>query len=335
MTAMLQATGTMRAAVRHGYCDPAAIGLRTVAKPEPEANEILVRVHAVSVNPADWYGIAGRPLVARPLTGLFRPKEPRIGVDYAGVVEAVGSAVTRFEPGAAVFGGRTGAFAEYVCAREYGGLAPKPENVGFDEAAAVPVAGATALQALRDHGRLERGQRVLVNGAAGGVGTFTVQIAKALGAHVTAVCGTRNVELVRSLGADEVVDSARDDFTSTGEHYDLLVDIASTRSWRALARVVRPDGTIVLVGVPKGRGLAGPIGQMARLRVTSIARKPRFAFFVAKLRQADMEALADMLAGSAIRSVIDREYGFEELGDALAYLGQGHARAKVVVRVRD
>ena len=221
-----------------------------------------MRVHATSVNIADWYDVVGRPYVGRTQMGLRKPKTNRLGVDYAGTVDAVGKNVTQFRPGDEVFGGRNGAYAEYVCAREERAIVPKPPSVTFEEAAAAPVAALTALQGLRDKGNLEPGQKVLINGASGGVGTYAVQIAKALGGDVTAVCSTGNVEIARSLGADHVIDYTQEDFTRSGRRYDLMLDVAGSRSWSACKRILNPKATVVLVGGPKKNRLLGPIGHL-------------------------------------------------------------------------
>jgi NADPH:quinone reductase-like Zn-dependent oxidoreductase len=249
----------MRAVVRDAYGMPDSLELREIPTPIPAENEVLVRVRAASVNPVDWYGVSGTPYFGRPQMGLLKPKENRVGTDFAGEVEAVGKAVTSFRSGDEVFGARTGAFAEYVTVRADRAIAPKPQGMSFEEAAAVPVAAITALQGLRDKGRLEAGQEVLINGASGGVGTFAVQIAKALGGGVTAVCSTRNVELARSLGADHVVDYTQEDFTRGDRRYDLLLDVAGSRSFSACRRVLEPHGTVVVVGGPKGNRLLGPL----------------------------------------------------------------------------
>src|SRR5215212_158753 len=278
-TATEQAT-TMKAIVGEKYGAPDVLELQEVEKPEPPDDGVLVRVRAASVNRVDWYGMTGTPLVARPMTGLRRPKSPLIGVDFAGRVEAVGKDVTDLKPGDDVFGGRsgnTGSFAEYVCAQK--GIARKPANLTFEEAAAVPVAALTALQGLRDHGQLQPGQKVLVNGASGGVGTFAVQVAKALGAEVTAVCSTRNVEQARALGADRVIDYAREDFTRAGERYDVILDIAGSKPWSRCRRVMNPHATLVIIGGPKGR-LMGPLGHIGRTKLAAWRGSQKAVFFV-------------------------------------------------------
>jgi NADPH:quinone reductase-like Zn-dependent oxidoreductase len=323
---------TMRAAVRDRFGSPAeVVQLREVEKPEPGDGDVLVRVRAASLNRADWYDVTGRPYVARPRTGLRRPKSERLGIDYAGTVVAVGANVTEFRPGDEVFGGRNGAFAEYVCARADRGIALKPANVTFEQAATVAVGGVTALQGLRDKGGLQPGQKVLVNGASGGVGTYTVQIAKALGADVTGVCSTRNVELARSFGADDVVDYTYEDFTRRGERYDLLLDVAGSRSWRECTRVLTPDATVVIVGAPKGGRFLGPLGHVIRTRLASLPSSRKVVFFIARLVKPDLETLRELLEAGKLRPAIERQYPLDEIGDALEYLGEGHCRSKVVV----
>jgi NADPH:quinone reductase-like Zn-dependent oxidoreductase len=321
----------MRAAVRERFGPPSIIEIRELEKPVPVDDEVLVRVRAASVNPADWYGLTGIPYVARTAMGLRRPKTTRLGVDYAGVVEAVGKDVTQFGPGDEVFGGRDGAFAEYVCVREERSIVPKPPNITFEEAAAVPVAALTALQGLRDKGGLEEGRKVLVNGASGGVGTFAVQIAKALGAEVTGVCRTGNVELVRSLGADHVVDYTHEDFARSDRRYDLLLDVAGNRSWSDCRRVLEPHATLVIVGAPKGNRLLGPLSHVIRLRLGALRGSQRAVFFIAKFNKPDLLFLQELLASGQVKPVVDRRYELSEIADALTYLGEGHARAKVVV----
>ena len=326
-----KAVGTMRAIVGERYGRPEVLEFRDVQPPEPADDQVLVRVHASSVNPADWYAVTGF-LPARMGTGLRRPKTAAAGGDVAGRVEAVGAAVTMIRPGDEVFGTGIGSWAELACAREIR-LAPKPPGISFAEAAAVPVAGCTALQALRDHGRLEAGQKVLVNGASGGVGTYAVQLAKSFGAQVTAVCSTRNVEQARSLGADRVVDYTREDFTRIGERHDLLLDIAGSRPLGALRRVLTPDGTVVVIGGPMTyRGL-GPLVHLGATLATSKLRRGTVRFFVAKIERDDLAYLGSLLEAGTIRSVIDRTYPLAQVPDALSYLGEGHARGKIVVTV--
>lgn len=322
----------MRAYVRDRYGSPDVLELREVERPALEDDGVLVRVRAVSVNPADWYSVTGNPLPARVMGGLRRPKSELIGVDFAGVVEEVGEDFEGLEPGDEVFGGRNGAFAEYVFVKN--AVARKPPNLTFEEAAGVPIAGITALQGLRDHGRLQPGQKVLVNGASGGVGTFAVQVAKALGAEVTAVCSPRNVETARSLGADEVVDYTQEDFTRGGRRYDLLFDVAGSRSWSECKRVLTRDATVVVAGVGGVKsGWIGPLRHIVRMRVRALGSSQRCVFFIAKLTREDMEVMRELLASGQVKPVIDRQYELGQLPDALSYLGEGHARGKIVVTV--
>ena len=323
----------MRAAVRERYGTPDAVEIRELPKPVPADDEVLVRVRASSVNPVEWYAAAGLPYVGRVQMGLRKPKSTRLGVDFAGTVEAVGKDVTAFRPGDDVFGGRDGAYAEYVCVRDSRAIVRRPANVSFDEAAAVGVAGLTALQGLRDTGGVREGSKVLINGASGGVGTFAVQIAKALGAEVTAVCSTRNVEQARALGADHVVDYTREDFTRSGRRHDVLFDVAGSRSWRACARVLEPDATVVLVGGPKSNRLLGPIGHMAAMKLGALRGRRKAIFFLAKFEQGDLATLGELLESGKVKSVVERRYELEEVSHALRHLGEGHARGKLVLGI--
>ena len=303
--------------------------LRETEKPAVPDDGVLVRVRAASVNPVDWYTVTGTPYLGRLLGGLRRPKDTRLRSDFAGTVEAVGGNVSQFRPGDEVFG--RGAFAEYVCVPEDGAVVPKPANLTFEQAAAVHLAALTALQGLRDKGRLEAGQKVLINGASGGVGTFAVQIAKALGGEVTGVCSTRNVEVARSLGADHVIDYTRGDFTLTGERYDLMLDIAGSRSWTECKRVLADQATLVLVGAPKGNRLLGPLGHIVGVRLAALRSSQKAVFFMTSLNKADVLVLHDLLETGQVTPVIDRTYELSQAAEALAYLGEGHARGKVVI----
>ena len=324
----------MKAAISERYGAPArVVEIRELETPEPGPDEVLVRVRAASVNIADWYGVVGRPWVGRVSTGARRPKESRLGVDYAGVVEAVGADVTDFGPGDEVFGGRTGAYAEYVVAKTDRAIARKPADVSFEVAAAVPIAAVTALQALRDHGGFEPGQKVLIHGASGGVGTYAVQIAKALDAVVTAVCSARNVEIAKSLGADRVVDYTQVDFTRSGDRYDLLVDIAGTRSFRALRRAMNPGATLVVVGGPRANRPFGPLGHVIGCKLASILTRQQVRFFIAKLDKEGMETLRELLEAGKLTSVVDSVYPLDRLADALDHMGHGHPSGKIVVTV--
>jgi NADPH:quinone reductase-like Zn-dependent oxidoreductase len=323
---------TMRTIVREGYGAPGVLKLREVEKPAVTDDGVLVRVQAAALNAVDWYAVTGTPWVGRPSTGLRKPRTPLLNADIAGTVEAVGKDVTAFEPGDEVFGRCGAGFAEYAISDGGDPLARKPAGVTFEEAAAVPVAGITALQGLRDHGALHPGQRVLINGASGGVGTFAVQIAKALGAHVTAVCSTANVELARSLGADRVVDYGQEDFTRSDERYDLMFDNAGSRSWPACKRVLEPNATVVLVGGPKGR-LLGPLGHIGAMKLGSMPGDRKTVFFVAKLNPQDLGVLGGLLEAGTVKPVIDRRYELSEIAAALQYLGAGHAQGKVIITI--
>jgi NADPH:quinone reductase-like Zn-dependent oxidoreductase len=288
-------------------------------------------VHASSVNPAEWYRVHG-PFFTRFESGLRRPKSPAIGADLAGTVEAVGRNVKEFQPGDDVFGTSAGAWAEYAPARELR-LVRKPANVSFEEAAAVPIAALTALQALRNHGKVQTGQQLLINGASGGVGTYAVQLAKSFGAEVTAVCSTRNVDLARSLGADHVVDYTQEDFTRRGQRYDLMLDIAGSRSFLEFRRVLTPEATVVAVGARMSNRGLGPLKHIIGTRLTSLGRSQRVINFVAKITKEDLAFMSELLADGQVRSVIDRRYELSQVPDALRYLGEGHARGKIVITV--
>ncbi|HEU5214529.1 MAG TPA: NAD(P)-dependent alcohol dehydrogenase [Gaiellaceae bacterium] len=317
----------MKALVRHRYGGPGVVRVEEVDQPALTDDHVLVRVRASSLNKADWHELRGWPRFLRPLTrnGVLRPKSGLFGTDFAGVVEAVGKDVTDLAPGDEVFGGRSGAFAEYVSATN---VVRKPSNVSFEEAATMGIAGLTALQGLRDHARLEPGERVLINGASGGVGTLAVQIAKALGAHVTAVCSTRNVEQARALGADRVLDYTREDFTRGPERYDLIADVAGGHSWSAMRRVLEPDGRLVVVGA---HGSRGQLRHIAAVRLASLRSKERVRFFVAKFNKPDLQALADLLESGALKPAIDRTYELDDAQDALRTFGEGHVRGKLVL----
>ena len=319
----------MKAIVRDRYGPPDVLELRELDKPALADNDVLVRVRAASVNPADWYTLTG-PFVARIPNGLRKPKSNRLGTDLAGTVEAVGGSVTQFRPGDDVFGARTGALAEYVSVPEDRVLVPKPTNLTFEEAASVPIAAITALQGLRDKARVQAGQRVLVNGASGGVGTYAVQIAKVLGAEVTGVCSTRNVELARSLGADRVIDYTREDFTREDERYDVIFDVAGNRTWADFRRVLKPHATLVVVGAPKSH----PVRHIAKMLLAGRLRgSQKVVFFVAKLNKADLKVLSELLESGKVKSIIDRSYDAKDVADAFRYLGEGHAQGKIVVTV--
>lgn len=329
MKAAIDRATTMKAVVRERY-GLDAVELQEVERPELADDGVLVRVRASSVNRVDWYDVTGTPWVARPLIGLRGPKSRVIGRDFAGTVEAVGKAVTELRPGDDVFGGRSGSFAEYVCVTE--GVALKPANLTYEEAAAVPVAALSALQGLRDHGQLRPGQEVLVNGASGGVGTFAVQIAKALGANVTAVCSTRNVEQARSLGADHVIDYDGEDFTRSGRRHDVILDVAGGKSWSQCRRVLKPHATLVMVGA-KGNRLIGPLGHIAKVRLAASRGSRKAVFFIASINRPDMRVLRELLESGEVKPVVETRYELGEVADALRYMGRGHARGKIVIGV--
>ncbi len=321
----------MNAIVYHRYGSPDELALEEVETPVPTEDQVLVRVRAASVNPLDWHVLRGQPYVIRPTSGWRTPKRTIPGVDVAGVVEAVGSAVTTRKVGDEVFGEKTRSCAEYVCGSERL-FVPKPARLTFEEAAAIPVGGVTALQALRDKGQLKPGQTVLINGASGGVGTFAVQIAKALGADVTGVCSSANVELVRSLGADRVIDYTREDFTRDARRHDLIVDNAGNRSLLAMRRVLAPSGRLVIVGAPKGNWLA-PVARIAAAKLLSRFGKQTFEAMLTDIQRDDLLYLSGLVEAGTIRPVIDRCYPLSEVPDAIRYLETMRARAKVVITV--
>jgi NADPH:quinone reductase-like Zn-dependent oxidoreductase len=317
----------MKALVRHRYGGPGVVRVEEVEQPELTDERVLVRVRASSLNKADWHQLRGWPRFLRPVTrdGVLHPKSALFGTDFAGVVEAVGKDVTDLAPGDEVFGGRNGAFAEYVSATN---VVRKPPNVTFEEAATMGIAGLTALQGLRDHARLQPGERVLVNGASGGVGTLAVQIAKALGAHVSAVCSTRNVEQALALGADRVFDYTREDFTHADEPYDLIADIAGGHSWRAMRRVLKPDGRLLVVGA---HGSRNQLRHIAAIKLSAVGSKQPVKFFIAKFNKPDLQTLADMLERGELKPAIDRTYQLADGQDALRTFGEGHVRGKLVL----
>ena len=308
--------------------------LEEMEKPVPNDNQVLVRVHAAALNPLDL--ATRRPSWIRVLTGRRKPKETRLGVDYAGTIERVGKNVTQFKPGDEVFGGRIGAYGEYVCVAADRAVMLKPANVTFEQAASVPVAALTALQGLRDKGHIQSGQKVLINGASGGVGTFAVQIAKSFGAEVTAVTSTRNVYLVRSIGADHVIDYTKEDFTKTDQRYDLIYDIVNNHSFAERRQILTPNGICIMVGFG-GSGwhdeTLGRLGGALNAVVRSWFVSQKFGIFLANLNKPDLKILADLMESGKIHPVIDRTYRLSEVPQALTYLEQGHARGKVVIKI--
>ena len=320
----------MKAIVYHTYGSPDVLKCEEVEKPTAGDDEVLIKVRAASVNPLDSHLMRGKPYILRIMTGLRKPKITRPGVDVAGQVEAVGSNVTQFKPGDEVFGSCRGAFAEYACTSE-SALVIKPENVTFEQAASVPVAAYTALQGLRDTGHIQPGQKILINGAAGGVGTFAVQIAKWFGADVTGVCSTRNVDMVRSLGADRVIDYTQEDFTKSGQHYDLIFDLVGNHSLLACRRVLNPKGIYIAVGGPNSRWMIGLLAGLLTTLVLSWFVSQKLLLFLAKIRSEDLTIMRELMATGKITPVIDKRYRLSEVPEAIRYLEEGHARGKVVI----
>jgi NADPH:quinone reductase-like Zn-dependent oxidoreductase len=329
-------TNPMKAIV---YCDYGLANLKVedIEKPVPTDEQVLVRVRAVSVNPYDWHFVEGTPKVMRAMgVGLRKPKDTRLGVDFAGTVEAVGKNVTKFKPGDEVFGGRGGAFAEYVCPRESRAIALKPSSLTFEQAASINIAGITALQGVRDKGRVEPGQNVLINGASGGVGTFAVQIAKSLGADVTGVCSTRNVDLVRSLGADRVIDYTKEDFTKGDQRYDVIIDNVANHSLSEFRRVLTPKGKYVMIGGGSAneQGFFGILMRPLQAMVYSKFISQEMGMMMADTSQKDLNVLADMMQSGKVKPVIDRTYkSLSQIPEAVRYVEEGHARGKVVITV--
>jgi NADPH:quinone reductase-like Zn-dependent oxidoreductase len=323
----------MKAIVRRCYGPPEVLAFEDVEKPTPADTEILVKVRAASINPADWHFIRGAPYIIRLDFGLGAPKNPRVGIDFAGTVEAVGRNVTKYKAGDEVFGGKNGALAEYITIVEDGNLALKPAGISFEQAAAINVAGLTALQTLRDRAGLKAGQKVLVNGASGGVGTFAVQIAKALGAEVTGVCSTRNLELVRSLGADHVIDYTREDFTQGEQRYDVVMDNVANRGVLEVRRVLKPEGKLILIGGggPDASPWIGAFKAPIKALVVSWFVDQDMAMFISHHSGEDLATLAGMIQSGAVKPVIDRVYPLTETADAMRYLETGRARGKVIV----
>ena len=321
----------MRAIVHDQYGSPAVLRVQEVDRPAVRDGEVLVRVHAVSVNPADWHFLTGTPYLMRVGTGLSKPKDRVLGMDFAGRVEEVGSGVTGLQPGDEVYGARSGAFAEYISAPE-NSMAPKPANLSFEQAAAVPVAGVTALQGLRDKGKLQAGQRALIVGASGGVGTFAVQIAKALGAEVTGVCSTRNLERVSSLGADRVIDYTREDFLGDGARYDLVFQLAGRNSVSELLRVLNPKGTLVLCSGEGGPWL-GPFIGITRAFTRSAFASQRTVMWIANSNRADLVDLKTLIEAGKVTPLLDKRYELADAPEALRYQGEGHTQGKSVLTV--
>ncbi|MGQ0429425.1 MAG: NAD(P)-dependent alcohol dehydrogenase [Gammaproteobacteria bacterium] len=325
----------MKAVVRRCYGPPDVLAFEEIEKPTPADNQLLVRVHAASVNPADWHYVRGEPYLMRLDAGFGAPKNPRVGIDFAGTVEAVGKNVTRYQPGDEVFGGGNGSLAEFIVIKEVGNLTRKPANISFEEAAAVNVGALTSLQALRDGGMVKPGQKVLINGSSGGVGTYAVQLAKWMGAEVTAVCSTRNVELVRSLGADHVIDYTQEDFTQGTERYDVVMDNVVNRPLLEIRRILKPQGKYLVIGGggPDTDPWIGAFKAPVKAMVISWFVEQEMKFFLSHGSAEDLGMLAGLLESGKIRSVIDRRYPLVEAAEAMRYLEAGRARGKVIVTV--
>ena len=327
-------TPSMKAAVYRCYGSTDVLKIEKIAKPIPADNRVLVKVQAASVNPLDWHYMQGKPYVMRPGSGIGAPNSIHMGADFAGTIESVGKDVKRFKPGDEVFGDRDGAFAEYVSVGENGAIALKPSNMSMEQAAAVPIAGITALQALRDKGKIQSGQKVLINGASGGVGTFAVQIAKSYGAEVTGVCSGKNADMVRSIGADHVIDYTKDDFTRGSERYDLIIDNVGNHSSSEIRRVLKPNGSVVTVGGPSDNAWLGPLAGLVSDMIVSRFVSQKMIFMLAQANKEDMDVLRDMMQTGKLTPVIDRRYKLEQTAEAIGYLEQGHARGKVIITVQ-
>lgn len=318
----------MKAIVYRNYGSPDVLRCEEIEKPIPGDNEVLIKVRAASVNPADYH-LMRMPYAVRILFGQRKSNLMRPGRDVAGRVEAVGSNVTQFKPGDEVFGSCRGAFAEFTCASE-SALVIKPDNITFEQAASVPVAAYTALQGLRDKGQIQPGQKVLINGGAGGVGTFAVQIAKWFGADVTGVCSTRNLDMVRSIGADHVIDYTQEDFTKSGQRYDLIFDLVANHSLLACRRVLNPKGIYIGAGV-LGVSMIGLLARLITAPVASLFASQKFVTFMARRNKEDLMLICELMTAGKVRPVIDRRYKLSEVPEAIRYLAEGHARGKIVI----
>jgi NADPH:quinone reductase-like Zn-dependent oxidoreductase len=320
----------MKAAIYTSYGPPEVVRIADVEKPVPKDDEVLIKVRAAAVNPLDWRIMKGDPALLRLFFGLRKPRRGRPGVDVAGEVEAVGKKVTQFKPGDAVFGSCRAAFAEYACTAE-SQIAMKPNSVTFEQAASVNVAGLTALQGLRDKGKIQPGSKVLINGAAGGVGTFAVQIAKSFGADVTGVCSTRSIDLVRSIGADEVIDYTQHDFTTSNQRYDLILDCVGNHSFSACRRVSNAKGRFVMVGAPHDMSVIGLLAPMINAILLSLFGSQKAIPFISKPSQSDLTLLGELIAAGKLKPIIDSCYTLSEAPDAIRHVEEGHARGKVII----
>jgi NADPH:quinone reductase-like Zn-dependent oxidoreductase len=326
-------TPSMKAIVYRCYGSTEVLKLEEIPKPITADDRVLVKVHAASVNPLDWHYMHGKPYIMRPAAGVGKPDSILMGADFAGTVESVGKDVTQYKPGDEVFGDRDGAFGEYVSVREKGAMALKPANMSMEQAAAVPIAGLTALQALRDKGKVQAGQRVLINGASGGVGTFAVQIAKTYGAEVTGVCSTRNLAMVKSIGADHVIDYTQEDFTQGSVRYDLIIDNVGSHALSEYRRVLTPNGALVIVGGPSDNPWLGPVTSLVKAYFVSPFVSQKMIFILAQANAEDLNVLRDLMQTGKLTPVIDRRYPLSETAQAIGYLEQGHAKGKVIITV--
>jgi NADPH:quinone reductase-like Zn-dependent oxidoreductase len=326
-------TPSMKAIVYRCYGNTDVLKLEAIAKPTPADGRVLVKVYAASVNPLDWHYMQGKPYIVRPMAGVGKPDSILMGADFAGTVESVGKNVTRFKPGDEVFGDRDGAFGEYVSVRENGAIALKPSNMTMEQAAAVPIAGLTALQALRDKGKVQAGQKVLINGASGGVGTFALQIAKTYGADVTGVCSTRNLEMVKSIGADHVIDYTKEDFTQGSTRYDLIIDNVGNHTLSEYRHVLTPNGALVMVGGPSDNSWLGPLTTSVKAYLVAPFVSQKLIFILAQTDKDDLDVLRNLMQAGKLTPVIDRRYKLAETAQAISYLEQGHAKGKVIIAV--
>ena len=325
-----QADSGMQAVVARCYGSPDVLALETLAKPSVSGNEILVEVKAAAVNPLDYHYMRGSPYVMRLMSGIGKPSDIRVGVDFSGIVTAVGGEVKNFAPGDRVVAARTGAFSEFVVVPEDRAIVKLPDSVSFVQAAALPIAAVTALQAVRDKGQVTQGQRVLVNGASGGVGTYAVQIAKSLGAHVTGVCSTRNVEMVKSIGADQVIDYKKASYADAGETYDVIIDMVGNHSMTANKNVLVPGGKLIMVGGPKGNWIA-PFKNSLKAMAMSPFIDRDFITVLAEMKQEDMQTLVNLMDTGEIKSIVDRSFPLAQVPDAIRYSETGRARGKIII----
>ena len=332
-TAGRNGPNTMQSIRYHCYGSPEVLRLEHLERPTPADDELLVRVHAAAVNPLDWHYMRGEPYIMRLMSGIGAPNDPTMGVDFAGTVEAVGKNVSKFRPGDEVFGGRSGAFSEYITINQDRAVALMPANVSFEEAAAVGIAGITALQGLRDKGQVQAGDKVLINGASGGVGSFAVQIAKAMGAEVTGVCSERNAEMVRSIGADHVIDYRQQDFTELGKRYDVILDNVGNHPLLKVRNALEPEGRLVMVGNANQGKFIGPLWRPVRATLADLFIEQSLVGLLAKFNQGDLITLAELMREQELRPVIDRTYAFTEIRQAIEYSESGSARAKIIVRL--